>query len=337
MQPLPSLHETTVSVLKQGKNLLAFSGGVDSSALFFILKYHDIPFDLAMVDYNMRAQSKQEVAYAKTLCAHHDKTLFLHTCQLEASNFEDHARAERYGFFEKIIEQHHYDHLITAHHLNDKVEWLLMQLGKGSGVVEMLGFDEIETRDTFDIIRPLSHISKQTLLDFLQAQELQYFQDESNDCDDYTRNKIRHKYATALVQEFEKGLVKSFEYLRNDAQLLMPRQYQNIKDLYVCKRDAHDLKNIRQIDHILKKLGILMSSAQRKEVIRTKECVVSHKIAVVFDDALIYIAPFQTHTMPKDFKELCRIHKIPPKIRAYVYSSEIDITALVALSYKLLS
>jgi len=337
LQPLPNLHETTLSLLKRGKNLLAFSGGVDSSALFFILKDHNVPFDLAMVDYNKREQSKQEVAYAKALCLAYDKTLFLHTCHLEDANFEDHARAERYGFFKKIIKANHYSNLITAHQLNDKLEWLLMQLGKGSGLVEMLGFDERQTRDAFQIIRPLSHISKQTLLDFLHANRIQYFQDESNQSDDYTRNRIRHNYATTFVEEFEKGLAKSFEYLKNDAHLLTPHHYQNIKDVYICKRDSEDLKNIRQIDLILKKLGILMSSAQRVEVIRTKECVVSHKIAVVFDDALIYIAPFQTHTMPKDFKELCRIHKIPPKIRAYLYTQDIKVTSLVALSYKLLS
>jgi len=47
------------------KNLLAFSGGVDSSALFFILLEKKIPFDIAIVNYHKREQSKKEVEYGK--------------------------------------------------------------------------------------------------------------------------------------------------------------------------------------------------------------------------------------------------------------------------------
>jgi len=49
------------NLIKTNKNLLAFSAGVDSSALFFILKQNNIDFDIAIVDYNLRAQSKDEV------------------------------------------------------------------------------------------------------------------------------------------------------------------------------------------------------------------------------------------------------------------------------------
>ena len=49
------------------KNLLAFSGGIDSTALFFMLLEQNIDFDMAIVDYGIRAQSKDEVAYAKEL------------------------------------------------------------------------------------------------------------------------------------------------------------------------------------------------------------------------------------------------------------------------------
>ena len=48
-------------------NLLAFSGGVDSSALFFILLENNIPFDICIVDYGLREQSKLEVEYAYEL------------------------------------------------------------------------------------------------------------------------------------------------------------------------------------------------------------------------------------------------------------------------------
>ncbi|MDX1810070.1 MAG: tRNA lysidine(34) synthetase TilS [Sulfurospirillaceae bacterium] len=337
MRQLPNLHDAVIKSLKNGKNLLAFSGGVDSSALFFILRSYEVEFDLAIVDYNIREQSKEEVEYAGQLCSTYGKTMFLHNCKLDDSNFESNARVERYDFFEKIIKENNYTNLITAHHLNDKVEWLLMQFAKGSGLVEMLGFDKVQERDGYSIIRPLSNISKKELQNFLDINKIQYFIDKSNTSDKYTRNKIRSKYANDFVDEFEKGIVRSFEYLRNDVNLLTSENNINVKDLYICKREPEDLKNIRQIDKLLKKLGVLMSHTQRDEVLKTKDCVVSHKIVVAFSDDLIFISPFVQKSMPKIFKESCRIHKIPTKIRPYIYSEDIDVVTLVELIYKLLS
>lgn len=337
MQHLPILHDATIALLKKGKNLLAFSGGVDSSALFFILHAYGIAFDVAIVDYNIREQSKQEVVYAKTLCTEYDKKLFFHDCALDHANFENNARIERYNFFEKIIEKNAYVNLITAHHLNDKLEWFLMQLSKGSGLVELLGFDEIEAREDYNILRPLSHVSKKELENFLAENKISHFIDESNRSEKYTRNKIRHHYSNAFVEEFQSGLSKSFEYLKSDAALLSGQKVVRIKNLYICKREPEELKNIRQIDKILKKLGVLMSRAQREEVLKTKNCVVSHKVAVAFSDDTIFIAPFIKQDMPKKFKEIYRTKNIPPKVRPYIYSEEIDTAILSQLIYKLLS
>ncbi len=66
----------------------------------------------------------------ETLSTTHTKELFTLTCKLDASNFEHHAREERYSFFAKVIQEHNYETLLTAHHLGDQLEWFLMQLCK---------------------------------------------------------------------------------------------------------------------------------------------------------------------------------------------------------------
>jgi len=337
LQQLVQLHKSTVDFLKTNKNLLAFSAGIDSSALFFILKAHGIEFDLAIVDYNTRAQSKDEVRYAKELCSSYKKRLFLHTCKLESANFEHNARDERYQFFTNIIKENGYTNLLTAHHLNDKLEWFLMQLGKGSGLVEMIGMSETENREDFSITRPLLHVSKNSLKNFLLANDIRYFVDESNSDFKYTRNQIRAKYSNSFIEDFESGLVKSFEYLDADINLLLPKKELRIKDLFIIKRDKEDLKNIRQIDKILKKLGVLISSSARHEIIRTKDCVVSGKIAIAFEKNFIFISPFIKANMSKDFKESCRLNQIPTKIRPYLYSEKFDIISLRHEVQKLLS
>ena len=54
-------------------NLLAFSAGIDSTALFFLMMEEEILFDIAIVDYNQRLQSKDEVIYATQLAHKYNK------------------------------------------------------------------------------------------------------------------------------------------------------------------------------------------------------------------------------------------------------------------------
>lgn len=329
LQPLPLLHEATLEHLRQTKNLLAFSGGGDSTALFFLLLANQIPFDIAHVNYQTRAQSNEEEAYARTLATTHTKELFTLTCKLEESNFEHRAREERYSFFAKVIQEHNYETLLTAHHLGDQLEWFLMQLCKGAGLVEMLGMQEIEERENYTIVRPLLHLSKQKLLSYLNAHNILYFNDESNDSLNYKRNRFRHHYATPLLDDYETGIAKSFMYLTQDKKRLLPSVAQRINDLFIIEKQSDELLNIRHIDKALKQLGILPSKAQRDEILRTKSCVIGGKIAVCYADEKIFIAPYCTIAMDKKFKEKCRQERIPSKIRPYLYTAGIDLNALL--------
>ena len=118
--------------LKGAKNLLAFSHGVDSTALFYILNDAGVGFDIAIVDYNERAQSKDEVASAMALAAKFDKKCFTKSVNLGRSNFECAARKARCEFFAEICAQNGYTNLILAHQLDDRFEWFLMQFAKGA-------------------------------------------------------------------------------------------------------------------------------------------------------------------------------------------------------------
>lgn len=329
MQPLLPLHEATLNTLSHQKNLLAFSGGGDSTALFFLLLEQNIAFDVAFVNYKTREQSDEEEAYAKELCQRYHKHYFIFTCKLEASNFEHNARTKRYAFFETLIETYHYTNLLCAHHLGDRLEWFLMQFSRGAGLVEMLGMQEMEKRERYTLIRPLLHVTKSSLLGFLQAHNHRYFNDESNASMEHLRNHFRHHFATPLLEQYENGIAQSFAYMEEDAKRLHPQtSYKRIKDLFILQRETDDLLNIRKIDKILKLLGKLLSKDERQEILRTKECVVAGKIAVCFQEEAIFIAPYVKEEMPKVFKEACRKAKIPSKIRPYLFSSQLELHAL---------
>ncbi len=316
------LSQKACQALEGRKNLLAFSAGVDSTALFFLLLEAEIPFDMAIVDYRIRAQSKEEVAYAKELAHRHGKILYHDTVVLSESNFEHQARQHRYNFFETIIQEHHYQTLLTAHQLDDRLEWFLMQLSKGAGLVEMLGFDVIERRKNYQLIRPLIESDKASLLAYLDYHDKQYFIDESNSDERYKRNKIRANFSKDFLHTYKNGVRKSFHYLQEDKKALFTHQLlYHDKGLYIIRRS---FSQIRSIDKICKELGYLLSAAQKEEILKQKESVVGGKIVVAFGDEMVFIAPFVQETMEKKFKERCRILGIPAKIRPYLSLMDIN-------------
>ncbi|RXJ95056.1 tRNA lysidine(34) synthetase TilS [Malaciobacter molluscorum] len=313
--------------LTSSKNLLAFSAGVDSTALFFLLKENNISFDIAIVNYNLREQSKQEVEYAKYLANKFNKKIYLKEVNLSGSNFEKKARDIRYSFFEKIIKENNYKNLITAHQLNDKLEWFLMQLSKGAGLVELLGLQRVQKKQNYTIIRPLLDICKDELENYLKKNDIKYFVDQSNYENKYKRNYFRHKFSNEFLNEFKNGVSNSFKYLQSDLNSLNI-DFEPIfkqKKLYIFKKTNDNNLNIKVIDKHLKKIGILISKAQREEIIKQKESVISNKIAVCLIDKYIWICPYIKEPMKKEFKEYCRKNKIPKLCRSYIYKENIKI------------
>lgn len=324
--------KTNIEVINTTKNLLAFSAGVDSSALFFLLLENNIYFDIAIVNYNFRKESKNELEHAKKLAKKYNKKLFFKEVFLkESSNFEKKARDIRYDFFDNIIKTHNYEALITAHQLNDKLEWFLMQLTKGAGLNELLSFELKSRRKNYLIFKPLINTSRSSLENYLQENKIKYFLDSSNDDENFKRNYFRKNFSNKLIQEFEAGIKNSFDYLQEDLNSLN----KNIdlvlkqKQLEIYKNTKDDNLNIKIIDTSLKQRGVLLTKKQRNEILKQRQLVVSHKIVVCIEENFIFICPYLKNiVLEKNFKELCRVNKIPSKIRFYIFES-LDINKIL--------
>lgn len=303
---------------------MAFSGGGDSTALFFILLNHNIKFDIAIVDYGIRAQSKEEVAYAQALAHTHNLTCHLLSAPKCEKNFESSAREIRYNFFEELINSYEYENLITAHHLGDRFEWMLMQFCKGAGCAEIAGMQKMQQRKNYTLLRPLLHLDKKELLVYLHANEIHYFEDESNLNEDIKRNAFRHNYSLPLIEKYLGGIKKSFDYLDRDRECLIDKiEVKTIKDFAYFKSSHNKRADIYAIDKYLKSELHMLSSKER-ELLEKETCVVlGRKFLVVQDSGFIFIAPYMTDetVMPKEFKEEMRTLKIEPKLRAYLYKN----------------
>jgi len=313
-----------VSHLKNRKNLLAFSAGVDSSALFFLLLEHKIKFDIAIVDYGVREQSKEEVLHAKALANKHK--LFCHNIKAPKldTHFEKQARDFRYEFFESLISIEGYDTLLTAHQLGDQLEWLLMRLSKGAGVSELIGLEPVSQRKNYTLVRPLLAYSKEELLTYLEDHDYPYFVDVSNSDEKYERNKFRKQFSDPLLLSYKEGIKRSFDYLRQDKTRL-EKEFETIhsqKKLRVIKLHTPGAK-VKATDLALKELGYLLSSSQREEIEKENSLVIGGLWAIETQADVLYIAPYLTTDMPKIFKEKCRMQKIPAKLRAYYFKENI--------------
>lgn len=312
--------------LKSGRNLLAFSHGVDSTALFYLLDEEGVKFDLAIVDYNLRAQSKNEVASARDLAAKFNKQIYVKSVRLGESNFEHVARAARYDFFAEICREQGYENLILAHQFDDKFEWFLMQLGRGAGLSELLGMQELEARDDYVIARPLLGVRKCELERFLRERNLKYFTDETNLTDRFKRGFIRAKFSEPFLDEYFSGVKKSFEFLATDALSLTPEISNPAPKIYLVKSGVNEL---RGVDLACKRLGLVPSSAQRNECARCLEkgsdCVLGGKVAVGAGEKFIFVTPYVKPAMEKKFKEACRRLAVPPINRGFLFAEGVDI------------
>lgn len=319
------LEDKTLLKLKGKKNLLAFSGGADSTALFFLLVKHDIGFDIAIVDYGIRKQSKEEVAYAKELADRYSLTCHILNAPKIKQNFEAKAREIRYDFFEKLIKERGYENLITAHHLGDRFEWMLMQFCKGAGCAEIAGMQVEQKRDFYTLVRPLLHLDKKELLAYLHANEKIYFEDESNLDEDIKRNSFRHNYSAPLLEKYLSGIKKSFEYIDEDREeLLSEIEIKSINEFAYFKSSKNKRADIFAIDKYLKSKGF-MPGANERELLKIRQsAVLGRKFVVVQKDDYVFITPFsdESITMDKEFKEECRKLKIEPKLRPYLYGDK---------------
>lgn len=309
--------------LRKGKALLAFSGGVDSTALFHLLLENGIAFDIAHVNYHTRINSDTEAASAEHLAQSHKIHCFTHSCHLSGPNFEHKAREERYAFFTYLMKKHNYTYLLTAHQLNDRLEWMFMQLTRGCGLPELLGIKSLDVRSEISIIRPILSHDRQELENYLSEHQLKHFIDESNQDHKYTRNRFRHQISGPLMHEHAEAIRRSFRYLEEDNDDLIQTILFNSSSGVFWTHNPINLRSlIYGIDKQLKSLGILMSSSEKEDLKKEKSSIISRKYAISIDTYYTFITPYWPNViMDKGFKEECRKLKIEPKLRGFLYGT----------------
>ena len=187
----------------EGLYLVALSGGADSVALLLILKDLGYRIEAAHCNFHLRGEeSNRDEEFVKELCK--EKAIPLHLIHFETKEYaslhqvsiEMAARELRYGYFRQLRQDIGAEKVCVAHHRDDAVETLLMNLMRGSGVHGLTGI-----RSNFgEIVRPLLVVSRQEIEDYLYSIGQCFVTDSTNLVDDVMRNKIRLNVLPLLEQ-----------------------------------------------------------------------------------------------------------------------------------------
>jgi len=122
-------------------------------------------------------------------------------CSKTKLSVQEAARELRYNWLLETARENGYSLLATAHHLDDSIETLLINLLRGTGIRGLAGIPE----KTGNIIRPMLFASRKELEDYTRDQRIEYRVDKSNLEEIYLRNKLRHK-VVPILREINPGL-----------------------------------------------------------------------------------------------------------------------------------
>lgn len=323
--------------------MLAFSGGVDSVVLAMLLKDGGYNFELAHCNFKLRG--KESDADEKFCIDFAGKNkLKIRTRQFDTKAFvkktgtsvQMAARELRYNWFMELAKKNKYNFILTAHHANDNVETLLINLIRGTGINGLKGIPKKQNL----IARPLLFATKESILAFAKKNKLKYREDSSNDEVKYKRNYLRHEIIPGL-KKLNPALESTFEnnirLFKQSAKVV--KRFVNEKHKKMVVEDKNSLKinlkklvaeesaelllfewlspkgfNASQIEQIFENL----SKAQSGKLFFSE----THKALI--DREFIIIETLETKTPDKEFliKDVKDFKKLPFTILANVSASK---------------
>ena len=219
--------------------LVALSGGADSVALLLLLREAGYRIEAIHCNFHLRgAESDRDEHFCTELCARLDVPLHrVHFdtrtyAELHKQSIEMAARELRYRYFKQLRNDVGAAGICVAHHRDDSVETVILNLVRGTGLRGLTG---IQPRNG-TILRPLLCVSRQEIETFLRDRGQAYVTDSTNLEADVQRNKVRLQ-VLPLLRELNPAVAENIqrtaEHLSEARQVLdsITESYRNVKSL----------------------------------------------------------------------------------------------------------
>ena len=250
--------------------LIALSGGADSVTLFHLTASlcernggyffachvnHGIRGEEAVRDRDFCVDLAKSCRYCRDIFVLDADIPAM--CRQSGRSLELEARLCRYGFFERVMEEHNISTLVTAHNADDNLETLIFNLVRGSGVRGMCGIPPMrELSGDKQVVRPLLSVTKAEILDFCRENSHPFVTDSTNLDSDYSRNLIRNK-VIPLLEGINPSLRRSAAGLSESMREVAA--YMDSQAKAVSEGDGLDLNTVNRTDPAL--LPFLFSRA----------------------------------------------------------------------------
>lgn len=283
-------------LIKDGdKIVLGVSGGPDSMCMLDMLQElkekHIIDFQIyvAHINHMIREEADDDEKYVQDYCNKKNIECFvtkIDVTQIASINkigTEEAGRKVRYDFFEEVLQKTGSNKIAIAHNKNDKIETIIMNLLRGSGLSGLKGIEPI--RDN-KYIRPLIECERNEIEEYCKERQLNPRIDKTNFENEYTRNKIRNIVIPYIQKEFNPNIIKTLSRLSevatdesNYIDLQTQKIYQKLlieksKDQIIINlKEFNKQENVIKKRLILKAIEQLMGSTDRIEKIHIEDIV----------------------------------------------------------------
>ena len=166
------------------KIILAVSGGVDSVVLLDMLANQPkLDIIVAHFDHGIRSDSAEDTRFVESLAKMYGLAFETRREELGPEASEELARDRRYSFLRSLAKKYK-AHIVTAHHSDDVVESILINLYRGTGWRGLAVMDS-------DVLRPIWAMSKKDIIAYAKKHNLVWREDSTNSSDSYLRNRFR--------------------------------------------------------------------------------------------------------------------------------------------------
>ncbi len=237
------------------KLLIAVSGGLDSIALLHLLFKMEMDCVVAHCNFRLRGEdSEGDLTFVQELAEAYNYPF--HSIAFDTATFseENHisiemaARDLRYEWFEKIRKEKECKYILTAHHADDVIETVLINLARGTGIYGLTGIKAKKG----NLVRPLLSFSREELKAYTTENELSFREDYTNAQTDFVRNKIRHQIIPVL-QEINPSIQKTMNEnvaRFSDVELIYNNEIKEKKLSFVEEKDDQLLISVSELKKI---------------------------------------------------------------------------------------
>ena len=256
LKAFQQLLQNQFSFLKETPLLLAVSGGLDSMVLIDLCKKSNLNISLAHCNFKLRGEeSDGDQQFIKDFSKTHDLKVF--TTHFETDTFakttkqsiQMAARQLRYEWFESLQKQQGFEYVLTAHHADDNLETVLINLSRGTGLEGLIGIPEMNG----SIVRPMLEFSRDQIHDFATQENILWREDSSNNSTKYLRNNLRHTIIP-LLKELNPSFIESFQTTLShlkDTQSILEDTMLEVEDRVIESIDENQIVyNIDQLQSL---------------------------------------------------------------------------------------